>query len=346
MKRIRVLLLFGGESSEHEISVSSASNVYAAMTGERYDVYLCYIDKTGKWWLVSDINKLDKKLSVVPCVGEKSILVPSENRGIELDVIFPVLHGRNGEDGSMQGLAQLMHLPIVGCDVTASGVAMNKLAFKNVLEASGISVIPYEVHRDYDEIPSFESLTGKLGDILFVKPARSGSSVGVSKVTNELQLKKALNEAHKHDPIALIEKAIDGQELEVAVLGTPPNHSASGVGEIIPGEEFYSYDDKYAEDSKARVNITANISDEKRDEIRQVALDVFEAMDCSNLARIDFMMSSNGKVYVMEANTIPGFTNISMYPKLWKQEGLSYEVLIDKLVDDAMKHAPIINTER
>ena len=344
MDRTQVLMLFGGESSEHDVSISSARNVYAAIDDEKYDVQLCYIDPHGKWWL---LETLDMQIDIrdapqlLPVLGSNSFVTLPNDKVVNPDVILPILHGRNGEDGSVQGLAQLLHIPIVGCDVTASGTAMNKLAFKEILTANNIAVIPYEVHRDYEEVPDFSRLTMRLGSPLFVKPARAGSSVGVSKVHNESEFKDALVEAHLHDPIALIERAISGHELEVAILGTPPHHQISGVGEIIPGDEFYTYEDKYSAGSKAKVNTDADIDQATKDEIRDIAARTFEIMDCRGLSRIDYMLSNDGQIYVMELNTMPGFTNISMYPKLWRQQGISYPQLIEMLIADALANGTI-----
>ncbi len=344
MNRKQVLMLFGGESSEHDVSISSARNVYAAIDDDMYDVSLCYIDRHGKWWLLDafemQIDTGDAP-QLLPVLGGHGFVTMPEGKTIKPDVILPILHGRGGEDGSVQGVAQLLHIPIVGCDVTASGIAMNKLAFKEILQANDIPVIPYEVHRVYNDVPDFGKLTMRLGNPLFVKPARAGSSVGVSKVHNESEFKEALTEAHRHDSIALIEKAITGHELEVAVLGTPPHHQVSGVGEIIPGEDFYTYDDKYASDSKAQVNTDANIDPAMKEQIRDIASRTYEILDCSGLARVDYMLNSDGQLYVMEVNTLPGFTNISMYPKLWRQEGISYPQLISKLINDALKNDTI-----
>lgn len=339
-----MLLLFGGESSEHDVSISSARNVHAAIDDDKYDVLLGYIDRTGKWWLLDnfDLNiNTDNSLQLMAVPGEKSFVTVNDRKILEVDVILPILHGRNGEDGTVQGLAQLVHIPIVGCDVTASGTAMNKLACKEVLSANDIPVIPYEVHRVYEEVPDFGKLTMRLGSPIFVKPARAGSSVGVSKVRNASEFKEALDFAHEHDPIVLIEKAISGHELEVAVLGIPPNHRVSGVGEIIPGEDFYTYDDKYATGSKAQVKVDADVDEDVKGAVRETAERVFEVLDCRGLARVDFMYGDDGELYVMEVNTMPGFTNISMYPKLWRQQGITYPQLIERLIEDAVANGTI-----
>lgn len=339
MNRKRVLLLFGGESSEHDVSVSSARNVYAAINDDDYDVALCYIDKQGKWWLRDNFDtSVDEDIDdeLLPELGRKSLMTRTGDTTIGIDVVLPILHGRNGEDGTVQGLAQLMHVPIVGCDVTASATAMNKLACKEVLLANNIDVIPFVAHRSYEPDPDFTQLTLRLGCPLFVKPARAGSSVGVSKVSNEQEFIAALQKAHEIDPIVLVEQMVTGRELEVALYGTPPHHHVSGIGEIIPGEEFYNYDDKYALDSKAQVNARAELDEDMKQQLRSIADMAYKVLDCKGLARVDFMLDEDGTPYVMEVNTMPGFTNISMFPKLWREEGISYQQLIGKLIDDAL----------
>ena len=344
MNRTRVLLLFGGESSEHDVSISSARNVYAAIDDEKYEPLLCYIDRLGKWWLIDSLElniDTDEATQLLPLLGSGGFMTHPDRRVIKPDVIFPILHGRNGEDGTVQGLVQLLHIPMVGCDVTASGIAMNKLATKQILEANQVNVIPYAVHRAYEKLPDFSKLTMQLGNPLFVKPARAGSSVGVSKVHTASEFQDALDLAHEHDSIALIEKGISGQELEVAVLGTPPGHKVSGVGEIVPGESFYTYEDKYSSGSEAIVKTEANISDETQRLIQSTASRVYELLDCKGLSRVDFILSESGELFVLEINTLPGFTNISMYPKLWRKQGINYADLITLLLEDALESATI-----
>lgn len=336
----QVLLLFGGESSEHDVSISSARNVYAAIDDDKYDVKLCYIDHHGKWWLLDNFDgSVDTHGApqLLPVLGTGNFITMPEHRIVKPDVLLPILHGKNGEDGTVQGLAELLHIPIVGCGVEASSLGMDKLATKEIATVHDIKVVPYAVHRRGEEVPDFEKLSLSLGSPLFIKPARAGSSVGVSKVHNDGELEKALEEAHRHDKVALIEQAVIARELEVAVLGTPPNHEVSGVGEIVPGAEFYSYDDKYASDSKAAVKIPADISPEIESQIQSVAKTIYQALNCSGLSRVDFFLSDDNTLYFNEINTLPGFTNISMYPKLWRQQGISYPQLIERLIQDALK---------
>ncbi len=339
MERTTVLLLFGGESSEHEVSISSARNVYAAIDDSKYTVLLGYIDTMGKWWLLDRLEENVEphgapQLTAVPGAGS-FVTIPG-SKVIKPQVILPILHGKNGEDGSVQGLAQLLHIPIVGCDMTASALCMDKLATKEILAKNGLNVAPYQTHRKGDDAPDFNKLSMNLGAPMFVKPSRAGSSVGVSKVYSEEELARALELAHRHDDVALIERGITGRELEVAVMGNPPYHQVSGVGEIKPGEDFYSYDAKYAATSRSQVTIPAALEARDQQRITQAAGKAYEFLGCRGLARVDFFLADDGTVYMNEINTLPGFTNISMYPKLWREKGISYSELIDHLINFAL----------
>lgn len=341
MNRQTVLLLFGGESSEHDVSVMSAKNVFQAINVEKYDVSLAYIDSVGKWWLLDswqeDLNNHQgRQLVVMP--GGSAVMELQSNTILTIDVLLPILHGENGhEDGSIQGLANLAHFSVIGSGLGASAVCWDKLYTKQLLYASDILVTPYFVYSAGDAMPIFQKLTQTLGDTLFVKPTIAGSSIGVSKVHNEYELEPAIVEALRHSSVILIEKAITGQELEVAVLGNPPNHQESGVGEIIPGEEFYSYEDKYSPDSNAQVLTKANIDESTQQAIQSIAHRAYQLLGCRGLARVDFFLSEDGKLYINEFNTLPGFTSISQFPKLWQEQGVNYSDLINRIIELALK---------
>jgi D-alanine-D-alanine ligase len=339
MQRITILLLFGGESSEHTVSLSSARNVFAAIDDTKYDVVLGYIDRQGTWWLVDMIgDSVDQDTSqLLPLLGQGSLRASLTHEVITPAVIVPILHGANGEDGTVQGLARLLHIPIVGCDMQSSVICMDKHVTKQLLDHSGIKTVPYVVHMNDQPRPSYGHLSVQLGSPLFVKPARSGSSVGVSKVINDEQLSNALTDAHQHDDKVLIERAITARELEVAVLGSGANIRVSGVGEIKPDREFYSYESKYDGASQTQVVIPAEMPDDINQLIVSTARTVYQVLGCSGLARIDFFLSDDNTVYVNEINTIPGFTNISMYPKLWRASGVGYSALIEILINDALE---------
>lgn len=336
MQRIRVLLLFGGQSAEHEVSIASARNVFAAMDDRKYDISLGYITKDGHWRLVEDIENLDSHHTLLPVLGGKHFLVQPTGHSIVPDVIWPVLHGPNGEDGTVQGLAKLMHIPIVGCDVLSSALCMDKEMSRRLLNAEGLQATDYAVHYAHEPIPNFSHITLQLGNPLFVKPANMGSSVGVYKVHDEASFSRAVEEAHKFDKKILIEQAITGREIECAVMG---NHNpvASGVGEVNPQDDFYSYDAKYSPISEAKVIIPADVAESIAESVRKTALTAYKALGCSGMARVDVFVTPDGQVVVNELNTLPGFTNISMYPKLWRATGMTYGELVDKLITFALK---------
>jgi len=336
MNRKKVLLLFGGESSEHDVSISSARNVFAALDSQKYEVICGYIDREGKWWLVNDLTGHTRESKhIMPVLGSGHFLKLEDNTNIQPDVILPILHGKNGEDGSIAALGELLHIPVVGCDMTSAAVCMDKVHTKEIAMKHAIPVVPYVVVRNGGEAPKFRAVTEELGDILFIKPARSGSSVGVSKVTDEEQYITAIADAHLHGDVALIEAAIDAREIELSVLGTPPHHKVSTPGEIIPDSEFYTYQSKYSSQSASKSSIPADITDEQAYTLQQYALTAFEVLGCSGLARVDFFLAGD-TIYLNEINTMPGFTDISMYPKLWQHGGLSNAQLIDELIANAL----------
>lgn len=334
-----VLLVFGGESSERDFSIKSARNIYAALDGEKYDIKLCYVDRYGKWWLLDRwLENPDSHggSQLLVSMGTGSLVVVPNNTLIRPDVILPVLHGKNGEDGTIQGLAALAHIPIVGCDTTASAVCMDKILTKQILEANGIKTVEYAVYRKGDGMPDYRTVADRLGEILFVKPSRSGSSVGVSKVHQESEFIPAIEAALTQDNRVLIERAVNGREIETSILGTPPHHRvAEVVGEIIPGAEFYNYDDKATSDGGSQVIVGAEIDSEIKDKIRDISRRAYAVLGCSGLARIDYLLEGDTP-YVIEANTFPGFTNISMYPKLWQADGMHYPELVDNLISEAL----------
>jgi len=335
-----VLLLFGGESSEHEVSIASATNVSKAIDSTKFEVVYGYIDRKGGWWLVDGVSdeKPDTARQLQPVLGGASFTAEGVEKAISPDVILPILHGRNGEDGSVQALAQLTHIPIVGCDMNAGAAGMNKYITKAVAIANNINVVPFRVHFVSDPTPDYETLTQSLGNVLFVKPVNAGSSVGVHKVSSQDELVVALEDAHTHDHVVLIEKAINARELEAAVLGNYPRIDVSVVGEITPDREFYSYESKYDEASTSEVMIPAAIDADMSDKIRLQAVQIFHLLGGSGLSRVDFFVDKDSdEIYLNEINTMPGFTDISMYSKLWAHSGVTYAQLVDKLIDLALE---------
>lgn len=327
--RNQLLLLFGGESSEHEVSIASAHNVFAALDEHRYEVSLCYITREGKWLLVDSIDELNGR-ELTPVLGEKRFVTQD---GVEVtpDVLLPIMHGKHGEDGDVQGLARLLHMPCVGPSLIGAAITMDKDVTKRLLRDAEIPVVDWLTWRTSDPRPMYENVVAKLGDTLFVKPANAGSSVGVSKVTNASGYDDAMTLAAKHDGLVMIEKGMKVREIEIGMLG---NHTVEVTepGEVIAGAEFYSYEDKYDAASAAHVQIPAELDSETLEAIRHYAIKAYHATRGWGMARIDFFIDQNGDIYLNEINAIPGFTNISMYPKLWRHSGLSYPELLDRVI--------------
>jgi D-alanine-D-alanine ligase len=334
--RPQILLLFGGESSEHEVSIAGAHNVFAALDEHRYEVSLCYITRQGKWLLVDSIDDLNSDRELTPVFGEQKFV--SNETEITPDVLLPILHGYHGEDGDVQGLARLMHIPCVGPSLIGAAITLDKDVTKRLLRDAGIPVVDWLTWRTTDPRPMYDNVVAKLGETIFVKPANAVSSVGVSKVTNESEYTEALDLAAKHDHLVLIEKGPKVREIETAVLG---NHhpEVAEPGEILPGDEFYSYEDKYDAASTAQARIPAELDSETSEAIRHYAIKAYLATRGWGMARIDFFIDESGQIYLNEINSIPGFTNISMYPKLWRHSGLSYPDLLDRLINLAREES-------
>lgn len=348
--KITVGILCGGKSAEHEVSLQSAKNVAEAINKDKYDVVLIGIDKTGRWLLPDQsqflLNDTDPKLITLNHNNSQVVsLVPQSNGVLQtetgathtskIDVIFPILHGPFGEDGTVQGLFKLVGVPFVGAGVLGSAVGMDKDIMKRLLRDAGIPIGKFRIARA-DAIPKYEDVADELGETLFIKPANLGSSVGVSKVTNDAEYVKAVAYAFQYDRKVIIEEAIIGRELECAVAGNE-DPKASVVGEVVMAQGFYSYDAKYIESESAHIEIPAKISPQTMTEAQALAVQVFQTLACEGIGRVDMFLKENGELMVNEINTIPGFTSISMYPKLWEASGISYTDLIDKLIQLAIE---------
>ncbi len=325
-----VLLAYGGESPEHEVSIVSATNVYEALDASVYDILLCYIDVHGAWWLTDAIKPTHKR-ALTPLLGQSA--VECEGQRYRIDVLFPVLHGEHGEDGTVQGLAKLLHVPIVGCGIASSSMCIDKGIAKQLLDYNDIPIVPFVVCGKESPVPDYTKLSKELGTTLFVKPARLGSSVGVSKVTNEDEFHAALQTAFDYDSKVLIEAGITARELEVAAFGHNQTPMVSVVGEIIPDREFYSFEAKYDEAAVSQVKVPADIPENVSQQIRTYAQKAFMALECEGLSRIDFFLDPVGKIYLNEINTLPGFTGISMYPQLMQHAGMTYAELLTGLIE-------------
>ena len=347
MKKLRVGIIYGGRSGEHEVSVVSAASIFKHLDRSRYDAVPVFIEKGGRWVLG---GKAPEVLSA-GAVGEpppNQALQPTEPSaavaGSGFDVIFPVLHGPYGEDGTVQGLLELANVPYVGAGVLGSAVGMDKAIMKTLFVAAGLPVGPYltVLRRDWADSTAAiaETAAGELGFPMFVKPANLGSSVGISKVTSGADLDGAMDLAFQFDRKVVIEAGVPNtREIECAVLGND-EPEASVPGEIIVThpDGFYSYDAKYIDSSGASLKIPAEISQDIADRVRRVSIDAFRALDLAGMARVDFFLDgSAGALYLNEVNTIPGFTAISMYPKMWEASGLPYPALLDRLIALALE---------
>ncbi|MGB9835180.1 MAG: D-alanine--D-alanine ligase family protein [Candidatus Saccharicenans sp.] len=338
--RLRVALLFGGRSAEHEISIISARAIYKNLDRQRYDIKSIYINKNGFWKIVSDPGLPVRELKKPPFFP----FLPWKEAGarpeLKADLYFPVLHGPYGEDGTIQGLLEMAGVPYVGAGVLASAAGMDKVIFKNILSSANLPVVPYLVLLESDWLKNRKAVEKEILDRfefpVFVKPANLGSSVGISKVKNRKSLRPAIELAFRYDRKILVEKGINAREIECSILGND-EPEASLPGEVIPYREFYDYADKYLE-GKTRFKIPAELPDEKTEEIRRLAIASFKAIDASGLARVDFFLEKEtGRVYINEINTMPGFTEISMYPRLWQASGLSFPALLDRLIELALE---------
>lgn len=347
MKKTKVCVLFGGASSEHDISEISASAVLSAINREKYDIFAIGITKTGKWFLYDgDIEAIRNHTwengKITPAVispdrSDKSIIKLTEGgiEKIQIDVVYPVLHGKFGEDGTVQGLCELAGIPYVGSGVIGSAVCMDKCIAKILFEKAGIPQSDW-VEIKVGEAPDFEKIEEQLGYPCFVKPSSAGSSVGVTKASNRGELKKGIETALENDYKVLVEEAIDAREIECGVMGNLNPVTADNLGEIMPAKEFYDFEAKY-EDASSKTVIPSNTDKETEKIIKEYALRAYKICECRGYSRVDFFIDRrDGRIILNEINTIPGFTPISMYPKIWEDSGVSMTELIDRHIEYAL----------
>ena len=350
--KTRVAVLFGGRSAEHEVSLQSARNVVQAMDPERYEIVLIGIDRNGAWFLndkslpllnLDDPAKIalqesDQQVSLVPG-NQVGALVSLNNQDAiaAVDVVFPVLHGPYGEDGSVQGLAKLANVPCVGSDILGSAIGMDKDVAKRLLRDAGIPVARHICVRGFQLNAALsDQVEQSLGFPVYVKPANMGSSVGVVKVTEQDDLLSAIDNALQYDTKIIVEESIRGREIECSVLGND-EPVASIAGEIVTDDGFYSYEKKYIDDDAARLKIPAALDPKTLASVQTLAINTFRTLEARGMARVDMFLTDDNQLLVNEINTIPGFTEISMYPKLWQESGMSYQALIDKLIELAIE---------
>ncbi len=351
MRKLRVAVIFGGRSAEHEVSLQSARNVIESLDKNRFEPVLIGIDKEGRWFLNENSMQLlnagdpryiklstsQKQIALTPNgTGSQLIRLNSNDQVESVDVIFPVLHGPFGEDGTIQGLAKLANLPCVGAGILGSSVGMDKDVMKRLLRDAGIPIGKFiTLTAGNRDMFSYSALTAQLGKTLFIKPANLGSSVGISKVRNEEEYIKAVDLALSYDLKVVVEEEIKGREIECAILGNE-NPIASIPGEIIPHTDFYSYEAKYIDDKGAGLDIPAKLSESLVQKVQEIAIATYKTLECLGLARVDVFLTPDERIIVNEINTIPGFTKISMYPKLWEASGITYSDLVTRLIELAI----------
>lgn len=343
-----VLVVFGGQSSEHIVSCMSAINVIKNIDTERYDVTLIGITEEGKWLLVDSVEQIEDEswrkntttAILSPDATEKSVIVLKDGKAemIRIDVVFPVLHGLWGEDGTIQGIFELAKIPYVGCGVLASSVSMDKVYTKQIVDHTGVRQAAYElvIRKELEKMDEVVArIENRFAYPVFIKPSNAGSSRGVSKASDREELIAGLKEAAHHDRKILVEETIVGREIECAVLGYGKNTKASRVGEILAAAEFYDFDAKY-NNVESKTVIGADLPDGKEAEVQKDAVAIFNALDGFGLSRVDFFLEKDtNEVVFNEINTLPGFTSISMYPMLWKDKGYSIESLVETLIEMA-----------
>lgn len=351
MKKLNICICFGGVSSEHEVSLVSVRTVVESLDKEKYNIYMIGITKDGKWRFfdgaADEISAFDgnadkyKAAIVSPDRNDGGILVFDDNgvQKIRIDAAIPVLHGKNGEDGTIQGLFELAGIPYVGSGVIGSAICMDKCVAKIMFKEAEIpqaAWVEVRCTKDGFDKTKFDEIETKLGYPCFIKPSNAGSSVGISKAANREELERGLEIAFVHDTKVLVEEAVNAREVESAVMGNDEPICAEVLGEVVPSAEFYDYDDKY-KDGTSTLLMPAPLEKETENKIREYAVRAYKICECRGLSRVDFFVDKNtGEIKLNEINTLPGFTSISMYPKLWQKSGLEIDKLLDKLIEYAI----------
>lgn len=343
-----IALLCGGQSIEHDISLLSTANVLRGLDQVRFSFVIIYITREGQWLYFKGVKAFIAMASAMsvdltcgqavylrPAISGDVFFLPDLQQAIHVDCVFPVLHGATVEDGTMQGLLTLLNVPYVGCDVVGAALSMEKHLSKVLAKEADVPVVPWVLLSDGDE-PTYENVCDKLGSsTLFVKTVSSGSSLGVYRVSSAAEFKVALKEAYTVDRHVIVEKSVIARELEVSVMGNL-KPQATPPGEVVVHDEFYSYEAKYFNPDAAEVNSPADVSDNLSATLQEMALRVFRALRCQGLARVDFLVVSDDEIYFNEINPMPGFTNISMFPKSWAAQGVDYQTLLTRLIDLSM----------
>jgi len=335
--RLKIAILYGGKSVEHEISIRSAKNVVANIDSKKYDIRLLGIDKAGSWYLNDSINDdvdSGQPVSIKLDASSPNLIETKSGMEIQIDVVFPVLHGTDGEDGSIQGLFKSMNLPVVGSGVLGSAISMDKIISKKILKEGGIPVAPYtEFSKSQKDDISFDKITKEVGLPFMIKSAALGSSVGISMVKTENDLIYALNDSFQYGDKIIVEKFIKGRELECAIIGNQdPKASMPGEIVMIKDYDFYTYEAKYLDEAAIRIILPAEVDRAITEEIRRISIEAYKALRCEDYARVDLFLTEEGEIVINEINTIPGFTNASMFPMMWKQMGMTFKELVTELI--------------
>jgi D-alanine-D-alanine ligase len=344
-RRLKLVLVFGGQNSEHEVSLKTAKSVFENLNQEKYEIKLIFISKTGKWFFVDSFeqiikfeienfaNQMDEENLKVEEKDDNFIEIVKILRTQDWKV-FPLLHGKYGEDGTIQGFFEMLGVNYVGCGVLSSSAGMDKEIAKKLFQITGLKTAKSLTVHDFEDLESCKAkIIEEFSFPVFIKPARQGSSVGINKVYDQESLTKAIEEAFKFDTKILVEEFIQGREVECAVLGKNEYIQTSVIGEITPKTDFYSYETKYT-DGQADLIIPAILENGIELELQRQAKLAFEALNCKDLARVDFFLTKENEIYINEINTLPGFTSLSMYPSLWQASGLSFTELLDRLIEN------------
>ncbi len=351
----KIAIVFGGKSAEHEVSINSARNICNALDKNKFDILYIGVSKQGSWYQFpnaevftnfkalndSELHEVDS-ITLISHHGKPFIYSFKTHERRAIDCAFPIIHGTMGEDGTLQGLFRIINLPFVGCGVLSASVGMDKEYMKRLMTESGINNSAYVVLKK-SETNDYERIVQKIGTPFFIKPANAGSSVGVHKVKSAEDFGPKLKDAFQYDHKVIAEEFIDGKEVECSVMGLNQNPKASLPGELIVKHEFYSYEAKYLDANGAEIVIPAKLADSETKSLQELAIKTFKSLNCDGLTRVDFFIRKDGKIFVNEINTLPGFTQISMYPKMWEASGLKYSDLITELVNLAFEKHQLDN---
>ena len=348
-KKLKVALIYGGKSVEHEISIRSAKNVAAQIDKNKFEVILLGISKSGVWYLNESIDtQIEKGNPVVITLNAAAptIIDQHKNQTFTIDVAFPILHGTDGEDGAIQGLFKALGIPVVGSGVLGSAISMDKIISKRILRESGVSVANYLAFNKSEKGRiKYSYVVAKLGLPFMIKSASLGSSVGVSKVKNENDFVQALEESFKYDSMVIMEQFIKGRELECAVMGNSDPKAAMPCEVVLVKDyDFYTYTAKYLDDEAVRIDLPAKIDENVMEKIRTASVEAYKALRCEDFARVDLFLTQDGTIYINEINTIPGFTSVSMFPMMWQHMGMKYSELISELINHCIERNTIQNS--